>query len=72
MGGVLRTEEAERGVRLRILIGKCLNYGVMSKCHLSIRLKVSGVSEFGLVQGFLDATEQSGLTANLCCRKIQN
>lgn len=65
---VLRTEEA--GARLSILIGEYLNHSVTSKYHHSNVLKVNGTSEFGLVQGFVsDATEQSGLTASLCCKK---
>lgn len=60
----------ETGARLSILIGEYLNHSVTSKYHHSNVLKVNGTSEFGLVQGFVsDATEQSGLTASLCCKK---
>lgn len=60
-------EEAENRAGLSVLIRECPNHSVMSKYHHLNLLEVNGTSEFGLVQGFApDATEQSGLIANLC------
>lgn len=69
MGSVL-TDEAQRGARLSVAIGGCLNHSVTSEYHCSNLLNTNGTSESGLVQGFAaDAAEQC---ANLCCGKTQS